>query len=66
GVVDDASTPITINLQLEDDSLSFDVSNRINKSQKDQTTGIGLPNIRRRLELIYPCKYNLEVHEDGQ
>ncbi|MDX5438561.1 MAG: histidine kinase, partial [Pontibacter sp.] len=66
GVVDDASTPITINLQLEHDSLYFDVSNRINKSQKDQTTGIGLPNIRRRLELIYPGKYNLEVHEDGQ
>ncbi|PTX20281.1 histidine kinase [Pontibacter mucosus] len=66
GVVDDASAPVTINLQLENDSLYFDVSNRINKNQKDQTTGIGLPNIRRRLELIYPGKYNLDVQEDGQ
>jgi len=66
GVVDDASAPVTINLLLENDSLYFDVSNRINKNQKDQTTGIGLPNIRRRLELIYPGKYNLDVLEDGQ
>ncbi|MFD2247484.1 sensor histidine kinase [Pontibacter ruber] len=66
GVVDDASAPLTINLQLEKDSLYFEVSNRINKSQKDQTTGIGLPNIRRRLELIYPGKYSLYVHEDGR
>lgn len=66
GVADDASAPITINLQLESNNLYFDVSNRINKSQKDQTTGIGLPNIRRRLELIYPGKYNLEVQEDDE
>ncbi|WP_266205514.1 sensor histidine kinase [Pontibacter kalidii] len=66
GVVDDASAPVTITLQLESNSLYFAVSNRINKSQKDQTTGIGLPNIRRRLELIYPGKYNLNVHDDGK
>jgi two-component system, LytTR family, sensor kinase len=66
GVVDDASAPIEIKLQLEHNNLYFDVSNRISKSQKDQTTGIGLPNIRRRLELIYPGKYNLEVYDDGQ
>jgi two-component system, LytTR family, sensor kinase len=66
GVVDDAAAPITINLQLENNSLYFDVRNRINKSQKDQTTGIGLPNIRRRLELLYPGKYTLDVQDDGQ
>ncbi|MBC5991529.1 sensor histidine kinase [Pontibacter cellulosilyticus] len=65
GVVDDASAPIEINLQLEKDSLYFDVSNRISKNQKDQTTGIGLANIRRRLDLIYPGKYKLDIQQDG-
>ncbi|WP_299756968.1 histidine kinase [uncultured Pontibacter sp.] len=66
GVVDNAAAPITINLQLEKDNLYFNVSNRINQNQKDHTTGIGLPNIRRRLELSYPGKYELEVQDDGQ
>ncbi|WP_299821723.1 histidine kinase [uncultured Pontibacter sp.] len=66
GVVDDAATPISINLLLQNKELYFEVSNHINKNQKDQTTGIGLPNIRRRLDLIYPGKYELEVQDDGQ
>lgn len=66
GVVDNAAAPITINLKLEKDNLDFKVSNRINQNQKDHTTGIGLPNIRRRLELSYPGKYELEVQDDGQ
>ncbi|MCC9168003.1 sensor histidine kinase [Pontibacter harenae] len=66
GVVDDAAAPVSINLQLVNDSLYFDVSNRINQSQKDQTTGIGLTNIRRRLDLLYPGSYTLDVSEDGK
>ncbi|TPE45840.1 sensor histidine kinase [Pontibacter mangrovi] len=66
GVVDDAAAPVKINLQLEHDSLYFDVSNRINKSQKDQTTGIGLANVRRRLELLYPGRYTMDVQDDGK
>ncbi|QCR21868.1 sensor histidine kinase [Pontibacter sp. SGAir0037] len=66
GVVDDASAPITINLQLENANLCFNVSNRINQNQKDQTTGIGLANIRRRLDLLYPNLYTLEISEDGK
>ena len=66
GVVDNAAAPININLQLENNSLYFDVNNLINQSQKDQTTGIGLTNIRRRLDLLYPGGYTLDVSEDGK
>jgi LytS/YehU family sensor histidine kinase len=65
GVVDDPDAPVEINLHLQHQDVYFEVSNRINQHQKDQTTGIGLANIRRRLELIYPGKYSLEVANDG-
>jgi len=41
--------------------LSFSVVNEINKRNKDETTGIGLKNVQRRLELLYPKKNKLEI-----
>ena len=66
GVVNDPQRPIRINLKVIGDRLDFSVSNKINQSQKDPSTGVGLVNIRRRLELIYPNKSELLVSENGQ
>ena len=58
---------IRIALLCEPDQLSFEVINQIRKNtiaSKDQTGGIGLPNIKRRLELLYPGKYNLTIKEE--
>ncbi|MGI4741355.1 MAG: sensor histidine kinase [Janthinobacterium lividum] len=67
GVVNQAAHPVDIQLTLPaPDRLEFTVSNRISQHQKDAGTGVGLPNIRRRLALLYPGRHTLAVHNDGQ
>lgn len=59
---------IRITLNSEPGKLSFEVMNHIRKNtiaSKDQTGGIGLPNIKRRLDLLYPGKYDLEIKEEN-
>ena len=66
GVVNQAAHPVKIQLALPAPGrLAFRVQNRINQHQKDATTGVGLPNIRRRLALLYPGRHALRVHDDG-
>jgi len=58
---------IRINLIIEPQQIRFDVSNQVRKNAtgtKDQGGGIGLTNIRRRLNLLYPGKHQLEINSD--
>ena len=55
---------IRINLELSGQQIQFNVSNFIRKNPaatKDQVGGVGLNNIRRRLNLLYPGKHRLEI-----
>ena len=58
---------IKLNLQVNEQYLKFRIENTIHrKKDNDNETdsGLGLENVKRRLELLYPGKYNLEIKED--
>ena len=54
---------IQISLSVGNNELYFTVMNKFedNQSIKDKTSGIGLANVRRRLELLYPDKHRLNI-----
>lgn len=55
---------IRINLTVTEHSIVFSVRNsKRNKTLKDVVGGIGLHNLTRRLALIYPNQYTLDIHE---
>ncbi len=56
---------IAIAISVEDHQLLFTVKNNVSSThdkQKDEVGGIGLKNVSRRLELLYPDKHNLQIH----
>ncbi|MGY3055342.1 two-component system LytT family sensor kinase [Pedobacter sp. UYEF25] len=65
GVVSDPSSPVKIKLKANLKTLSFEVSNKINRNQKDTSSGVGLLNIQKRLNLIYPDRHELMVSNNG-
>jgi two-component system, LytTR family, sensor kinase len=57
---------IRINLTLDDHQLHFSVHNKFNKvltETKDVGSGIGIQNVRRRLDLLYQDLYTLTIVE---
>ena len=51
---------VKIILVVQNKQISFEVENNYDASQLSQDTGIGLKNLKRRLELIYPIKHVLQ------
>ncbi|WP_057940582.1 sensor histidine kinase [Algoriphagus resistens] len=64
GVLDPHS-PLKINLGCHSGNLLFEVANKISSKKKDQQGGIGLENLRRRLQLSYPNQHRLELRNEG-
>ncbi len=61
---------INISFSLKAGVLTFDVSNKYNEKGesevKDQSSGIGLKNVARRLSLLYALKHSLNINQENE
>jgi LytS/YehU family sensor histidine kinase len=67
GLIENAE--IDVELRTEKNRLSFSVRNKFNEASvevKDKSSGIGLANVQRRLDLLYGNKHSLLItKQDG-
>lgn len=65
GDLQDSSSPITIRINVEGNHLAFYCHNKKRVGAKELTTGIGLKNIRKRLDIVYGGNYQYKIQEDN-
>lgn len=57
----DAKRPLKINVQSGYNQIDIHIANKKGDFYKDKVGGIGLENIKKRLQLIYPDNYTFET-----
>jgi hypothetical protein len=60
---------LKVRVAVNEDSLAFSVQNPIGKRLAipvEETGGIGLPNVRKRLSLLYPGQHTLTIQNTGE
>lgn len=55
----DKDCKIDIRIKIDENKLLFETENAVMRKPEGQKTGIGIQNCRKRLELLYPGKYEL-------
>ncbi|MEO7983614.1 MAG: histidine kinase [Bacteroidota bacterium] len=58
--------PITIKLEIKDNTLYFYCRNKKRTGPKQLSTGLGLDNIKKRLELAYGDNYKFAVKDESE
>ena len=60
GVLTDVKNPVIILLKVTSEHLEFSLTNKCNNYKKDKAGGIGIQNVKKRLELIYGDRHSFE------
>ena len=56
---------VHVELLANDKEIHFTVTNNFDASTTSEETGIGLKNLKRRLELAYPDNHTLSLKKEG-
>jgi sensor histidine kinase YesM len=65
-LVQSEAVNIYIQTRLDNDWFSLTIKNNYNKENKSSSNGIGLTNVMRRLEVLYPSgQHQLNINKDG-
>lgn len=65
GVLNEKENPASIEISIEDSSICISTSNKIEPSMKYMDSGIGVENLKKRLDTIYDKSYELKHTEEG-
>jgi len=65
GVANNPLTPIRLLIDVEESHLHFYIQNKKHTNNRDESGGIGLNNVKRRLDLLYKGKYNLDIRDEA-
>lgn len=63
GTSSDTDCTVYIHICVDEDRLLLETENAVMRQREDGNQGIGIANCRKRLELLYPGRYELRVGE---
>lgn len=63
GDLNNEASPLSVTITAVAGKLHLLVQNAKAKGNKDESSGIGLQNVKKRLDLLYPGRYQLSVRE---
>ena len=66
GDLKNQKAPIEINVEVAGSTLKFWCRNRKKSGPKELSTGVGLDNIRKRLDLAYGENYHFDIKDDTE